>query len=113
MAKCHVEAIRLRLLKIAAQVPARERSASATRRLTPRRGPSSRLGRHYAVEETPNPKAPPPVAKQKAAARLKHSGKTNAGWLSDRETNAENGNKKNLQLAAELTVGLHLVRKAG
>src|ERR1700741_232260 len=35
------------------------------RRLTPGRGPSSRLGQHYAVEELPKPKTPPLAAKQR------------------------------------------------
>jgi hypothetical protein len=54
----------------------------------------SRPGQLYAVEEPSLPKTPTPVAKQKAAVRLKHSSKANPDWLPDRKTNTENGNKE-------------------
>jgi len=45
------------------------------------------------LKKTNTPKIPLLVEKQKAVARLKHSGKTIPDWLPDRKTNTENGNK--------------------
>jgi len=44
--------------------------------------------------KNPKPKTPLLVAKQKAAVRLKHSSKANPGWMPDRKTIIENGNKE-------------------
>jgi hypothetical protein len=52
--------------------------------------------------------------KQKAAVRLKHSSKTNPGWLKGRKSNIKQREQRKMnQLAAQSAIRLHLVRKAG